>query len=157
MDSKDVVEKLKTTGDYASTIWRIVRAFGLIILGVLMIVAMTRVDNQYADMNEVTTAQIVSVEKHQINFEYEYEGKEYSFKTIVKDEADFEVGDEIEIQFSENDPSVAVPTGKDHFNVLNFLSKILMVVGGICIIIGVIKIIPPIKYYVSKLSEEHGE
>ena len=153
MSRMDVIRKLKETGDYATTMWRIGRAFGAIIIGVLLLVAMTQLDDQYATLNERAVAEVIEIDGHTIDLEYEYEGETYTSKTIVKDSSDFDIGDEVKVKFSEDEPSVAVLTGKDQFNIYDTLGKIMMGVGGIFILVGVIRIVPNIKYLVSKLSD----
>lgn len=153
MGRMDVIRKLKETGDYATTMWRIGRAFGAIIIGVLLIVAMTQLDDQYATLNERAVAEVIEIDGHMIDLEYEYEGETYTSKTIVTDASDYDIGDEVKVKFSENEPDVAVLTGKDQFNIYDTLGKIMMGVGGIFILVGVIRIIPNIKYLVSKLSD----
>lgn len=153
MSRMDVIRKLKETGDYATTMWRIGRAFGAIVIGVLLIVAMTKLDDQFAALNERAVAEVIEIDGHMIDLEYEYEGETYTSKTIVKDASDYRIGDEVKVKFSENEPDVAVLTGKDQFNIYDTLGKIMMGVGGIFILFGVIRIVPNIKYLVSKLSD----
>lgn len=146
-------EKIKETSDYATTMWRIGRAFGAIVIGVLLIVAMTQLNDQFATLNERAVAEVIEIDGHMIDLEYEYEGETYTSKTIVKDASDYRIGDEVKVKFSEDEPDVAVLTGKDQFNIYDTLGKIMMGVGSIFILVGVIKLVPNVKYLVAKISD----
>lgn len=153
MNVRNIRGKLSDTKDFATTMWRIGRAVGAIFIGICLILTMNKLDDQYKSLKEKADAEVISVDSHFIELEYEYEGITYTSKTIVKNEREFDVGDEVRVKFSDDEPSVAVLAGSDQYNTYSVLAKVMMVVGLVFILIGVINFIPNLKYLLGRIKD----
>lgn len=145
--------KIKDSAEIVSTFWHIGRAIAAIIVGFSIIACMNLLDEQYEGLNERATAEVISVESHIIEVEYEFEDDIYQSKTIVKDSSDYAVGDKVKVKFNEDEPGVAVLTGSSQYNTYTVLAKVFMVVGAGFILFGVIRLVPNLKFVISRLKD----